>query len=79
MFVAVVIGSANLDGQSGEHNSEGVLVIDDPTLRAQFDAMYDLDHAADRATRITRATFARDSTWTEARRWAVWQLGWYWL
>jgi len=35
----VVIGSANLDAQSSDHNSESMLVIDDPEIRAQFDAM----------------------------------------
>ena len=75
----VVIGSANLDGQSGEHNSEAVLVIDDPTLRQQFDAMFDQDLAPDRATRVTRDLLEGDSTWTRFRQWAVFNLGKSWL
>jgi cardiolipin synthase len=75
----VIVGSANLDAQSGEHNSEGVLVIDDPQLRKQIDAMFDADYGADRATRITQATYEHDSSWAQVRQWAVWQLAWYWL
>ncbi|HEY6035271.1 MAG TPA: phosphatidylserine/phosphatidylglycerophosphate/cardiolipin synthase family protein [Kofleriaceae bacterium] len=75
----VVIGSANLDGQSGEHNSEAVLVIDDPSLREQFDAMFDQDLAPDRATRVTRDMLEGDSTWTRFRQWAVFNLGKSWL
>ncbi|MEO8553592.1 MAG: phosphatidylserine/phosphatidylglycerophosphate/cardiolipin synthase family protein [Kofleriaceae bacterium] len=75
----VVIGSANLDAQSGEHNSEAVLVIEDPTLRHQFDAMFDQDYAPDRATRVTLEMLQQDSTWTRFRQWAVWNLGRSWL
>ena len=75
----VVIGSANLDAQSGEHNSEAILVIDDRTLRHQFDTMYDADIAPDRASRVTLETLQHDSTWDQFRRWAVWNLGRNWL
>ena len=75
----VIVGSANLDAQSGEHNSEGVLVIEDPALRARFDAMFATDLAPDRVARITLDTLAHDSTWQRLRRWAIWNLGWTWL
>jgi phosphatidylserine/phosphatidylglycerophosphate/cardiolipin synthase-like enzyme len=75
----VVIGSANLDGQSGEHNSEGVLVIEDETLRREFDEMFDHDYAPDRAKRVTREMLQQDSTWTRFHQWAVWTLGGSWL
>jgi phosphatidylserine/phosphatidylglycerophosphate/cardiolipin synthase-like enzyme len=75
----VVIGSANLDAQSGEHNSEAVLVIEDPDLRRQFDAMFDQDYAPGRATRVTLEMLQQDSTWTRFRQWAVWNLGRSWL
>ncbi|MEO6772351.1 MAG: phosphatidylserine/phosphatidylglycerophosphate/cardiolipin synthase family protein [Kofleriaceae bacterium] len=75
----VVIGSANLDAQSGEFNSESVLVIDDRALRQRFDAMFEQDFAADRATRVTRDLLEHDSTWTRFREWAVFNLGKSWL
>ena len=75
----VVIGSANLDAQSGEHNSEAILVIDDPALRQRFDAMFEQDFAPDRATRVTRDMLAQDSTWRRFRQWAVFNLGKSWL
>jgi hypothetical protein len=56
-----------------------VLVIDDPTLRQQFDAMFDQDLATDRATRVTRDLLEGDSTWTRFRQWAVFNLGKSWL
>jgi phosphatidylserine/phosphatidylglycerophosphate/cardiolipin synthase-like enzyme len=74
-----VIGSANLDAQSGEHNSEAILVIDDPALRQRFDAMFEQDFAPDRATRVTRDMLAQDSTWRRFRQWAVFNLGKSWL
>jgi cardiolipin synthase len=75
----VVIGSANLDAQSGEHNSEGVLVIEDVQLRAAFDAMFETDYAPDRAARVTLDALDQDSTWRRLRHWAVAKVGWSWL
>ena len=75
----VIIGSANLDAQSGEHNSEGVLLIDDPEFRAKFDAMYSNDYSSDRAQRITLERLEQDSSWRQLEQWAIWQLAWYWL
>lgn len=72
-----VVGSANLDGLSAKHNSESVVLIRDPSFRADFDAMiaadlgravpYTLDDAAERA-------------WL-ARAWSgfLYRAGWYWL
>ena len=75
----VVVGSANLDAQSGEHNSEAVLVIEDRELRRRFDAMYEADYAPDRASRVTLETLQHDSTWNRFRQWAIWNLGRNWL
>jgi cardiolipin synthase A/B len=72
----VVIGSANLDAQSAEHNSEGVVVIDDQVLRSQFDAMYSADYAPDRAARVSLETLDHDSTWRRLRQWAVSRFAW---
>jgi phosphatidylserine/phosphatidylglycerophosphate/cardiolipin synthase-like enzyme len=79
----VIVGSANLDAQSGEHNgehnSEDVLVIEDGALRRQFDAMYEQDYAPDRAARVTVELLEQESTWTRFRQWAIFNLGGNWL
>ena len=75
----VIVGSANLDAQSSEHNSEDILVIDDRELRAAFDAMYDADVAGDRAERITLDTLRTNSAWDWVRQWGLHELAWYWL
>lgn len=75
----VVVGSANLDGQSTEHNSESVLLVYDQGLRRAFDAMYEQDLAPDRAARVTRDVIKRDSSWKRIRQWGVHMLLWYWL
>jgi cardiolipin synthase len=75
----VVIGSANLDGQSSEHNSESVVVIEDPALRAEFDAMFDVDITPDSATLITRTELTRGGPLDWLRQWGVYRVGWYFL
>lgn len=75
----VIVGSANLDAQSSEHNTESVLLIYDDALRQRFDAMYDQDMASDRATRITREVIYRDSAWERVRQWSLYAVLWYWL
>lgn len=75
----VVIGSANLDGQSSEHNSESVVVIEDPELRAEFEAMFDVDTAPASATLITQDELTRGGPLTWLRQWGVYRVGWYFL
>ena len=75
----VVIGSANLDGQSSEHNSESVVIIDDPELRAEFDAMFDQDISPEASTRITKEDLSRGGFLTWLRQWGVYRIGWYFL
>jgi cardiolipin synthase len=73
----VVIGSANLDGLSSEHNTESVVLIYDPELRSQFDAMYEADLEA--CERVT-AEEVDGSPWaTRIWRRSVLRLGWHWL
>ena len=48
-------------------------------LRSQFDAMFDKDLGPGRATRVTRDMLEHDSTWTQFRQWAVFNLGKSWL
>ncbi len=75
----VIIGSANLDAQSFVHNGEAVVVIDDPSLRRQFDEMAILDRASDRARQITRAELESVSMLERMRSFAAGKFAWYWL
>lgn len=68
----VIVGSANLDGLSSNHNSESVVMVSDPAVRAELDAMYDADLAA--SARITEEELARAGRLV---RWS--QRGVYWL
>jgi phosphatidylserine/phosphatidylglycerophosphate/cardiolipin synthase-like enzyme len=73
----VVIGSANLDGLSSLHNSESVVLIDDPTLRAEFDAMFAADLAA--STRLDPTAFSDAPVLERWSRLGVYWLGWRFL
>ena len=55
----VIVGSFNLDGYSSEHNSESVVVVQDPTLRARFDQMMQEDLADGSARRVTSEDVSR--------------------
>ena len=73
----VIVGSANLDGQSSEHNSESVVLVYDPEVREAFDAMFEADLVASR--RITAAQIERTSWWVRWWRRGVYRLGWAFL
>jgi phosphatidylserine/phosphatidylglycerophosphate/cardiolipin synthase-like enzyme len=75
----VMIGSADLDGQSSEHSSESVVLIEDPTLRAAFDDMFDADISQESATKLTDADLTRGGFLTWLQQWGVYRLGWYFL
>ncbi len=75
----VLIGSANLDGQSEEHNSESVFLIDDPAFRDQFDELFVRDIAADRVDRVTLDDFRREPLLTRFWQWSAYRLAGYWL
>jgi len=75
----VIIGSANLDAQSSEHNSESVVMITDPGLRVAFDAMFDDDLSRDSVDRVYRAELERQGFWQRLKQRGVYRLGWYWL
>ncbi len=75
----MIIGSANLDGLSSEHNSESVVLIDDPALRARFDAMMAADLAPGCVDRFT-AEEAEDRPWLLGLwRRLIYNVGWTWL
>lgn len=73
----VIVGSANLDGQSTEHNSESVVVVYDDELRVAFDAMFEADLLASR--RITAAQLSHTSWWVRWWRRGIYRLGWAFL
>ncbi len=75
----VIIGSANLDGESQDHSTESIVIIDDPAFRRAFDDMFVRDIAADRVDRITRADLRRESGWVRARDWTLYHLPGHWL
>lgn len=75
----VIIGSANLDGLSSERNSESVLLIDDPALRAAFDAMMQADLHPSCADRVTAEEAAKQGLAVRIWRRLIYNVGWTWL
>ena len=75
----VIVGSANLDAQSSEHNSESVVMIRDPQVRTAFDRMFGEDLSPERVDRITRAELERQGLLQRLKQFVVCRLGWYWL
>ncbi|MDP2313775.1 MAG: phosphatidylserine/phosphatidylglycerophosphate/cardiolipin synthase family protein [Pseudomonadota bacterium] len=73
----VIVGSANLDGLSSLNNSESVLVVTDPTLRATLDASFDLDLG--NADRITQADLAMTPGLVRWSQRGVYWIGWRFL
>lgn len=75
----VIIGSANLDGLSSERNSESVVMVRDPALRAAYDAATGVDFsptcAQPVADQVLRGTTLPVRVW---RRF-VYAAGWSWL
>jgi cardiolipin synthase len=73
----VIIGSANLDGLSSEHNTESVVLIYDPELRSQFDAMYEDD--LESCDRVTPDEVERTPWATRVWRRSILRIGWQFL
>lgn len=73
----VIVGSANLDAQSSEHNSESVVAIRDPALRAEFDAMFAADLAEGRVTRLDPEALLHPGWAERVRQAMVYSLFWY--
>lgn len=75
----VIIGSANLDGLSSERNSESVVLVRDPTLRAEHDAAMGQDFSPACATPVGEQV--TDGSWLGVRVWRrfVYFVGWSWL
>ena len=72
-----IVGSANLDGQSSEQNSESVVMIRDPDFRRDVDAMFEADFQASR--RYALADVEATSVGTRILQHFIYTLGWRWL
>jgi phosphatidylserine/phosphatidylglycerophosphate/cardiolipin synthase-like enzyme len=75
----VIVGSANLDAQSSEHNSESVVVVRDAQLRADFDQMFEADLGEGRVARIDPAELGRVGPIERLKELTIYTLMWYWL
>jgi cardiolipin synthase len=73
----VIIGSANLDGLSAEHDSEAVVMVEDVAFRREIAATLLGDLSPERV----RAVTADPPRFFLARWWqgALYVVGWYWL
>ena len=73
----VILGSANLDGLSAEHNSEAVVLIEDATFREEVSALLlrDLSPANVEAVQADPPRFFLVRWW----RGMVYAVGWYFL
>ncbi len=78
-FGPMVIGSANLDAQSFEHNGEAVIVVQEGELRSAFDEMVKTDLKPDRARRITSKELHNPSLTERLRQFSAGEFAWYWL
>ena len=75
----IIVGSANMDGLSSEHNSESVLVVEDAALRQRFDRMFDADIAQGSAQRVTEGTIGGTGPLVRWTQRGVYRWGWTWL
>ncbi len=75
----VIVGSANFDGQSQEHSTESIVIIQDPAFRRSFDAMFLRDIAADRVDRFTLEDLARINWLGRLRNSVLYHVAGYWL
>ncbi|MCB9744914.1 MAG: phosphatidylserine/phosphatidylglycerophosphate/cardiolipin synthase family protein [Alphaproteobacteria bacterium] len=75
----VIVGSANLDAQSSEHNSESVVILRDPAFRASFDAMMQEDLSERRAVVLDPDEVNRPGLWKRFKEAVVYTTLWYWL
>jgi cardiolipin synthase len=75
----VIVGSANLDAQSSEHNSESVVAVRDAQLRADFDQMFAADLGQGRVARVDPAELDRIGPLERLKELTIYTLMWYWL
>ncbi len=74
-----IVGSANLDGQSSERNSESVLIVSDPAFRRDFDRMYERDISPTHAHRVTKDQVKRMGLLARIKNRTIYRLAWMWL
>ena len=75
----VVIGSANLDGLSSERNSESVVMVRDPGLRADFDASLADDFSPACAAPVAEKVLEGSALPVRIWRRFIYATGWTWL
>lgn len=75
----VVVGSFNLDALSLLHNTEDVVVVEDPVFRAQVDAMWNRDMMPPRTREVTLKTLDKQNILARMRAFLMTQVAWYWL
>lgn len=74
-----IVGSANLDGQSSERNSESVLIVRDAEFRRTFDEMYERDISRAHAHRVTKDQVKRMGLLARMKNRTIYRLAWMWL
>ena len=74
----VIVGSANLDGLSAEHNSESVVAIYDDDLRAElsFALLTDMGETRAEPVGIEVLEGAPLRLWWQS---TLYTFGWYWM
>ncbi|MBK7761673.1 MAG: phosphatidylserine/phosphatidylglycerophosphate/cardiolipin synthase family protein [Deltaproteobacteria bacterium] len=75
----VIVGSANLDAQSSEHNSESVVAVRDAQLRADFDQMFAADLRDGRVARVDPAELGHVGPIERIKELTIYTFMWYWL
>ena len=75
----MIVGSANLDAQSSEHNSESVVAVRDAQLRADFDQMFDADLRDGRVARVDPAELGHVGPIERIKELTIYTFMWYWL
>ena len=72
----VIVGSSNLDGLSIERNSESIVIIEDDSLRQDFQDSF--AHDLDRSTAVDMETLAAPP-WVVAFEYFIIRFGWFLL
>ena len=72
----MIVGSSNLDGLSIERNSESIVIIEDDSLRQDFQDSF--AHDLDRSTPVDMETLAAPP-WVVAFEYFIIRFGWFLL
>jgi phosphatidylserine/phosphatidylglycerophosphate/cardiolipin synthase-like enzyme len=78
-FGPVVVGSFNLDAQSAIHNTEDLVVIDEPVFRESFHRLTKRDLGPERSKRVRREDLESEAIARRIRAFLIHEMAWYWL